>query len=77
MAVGRAVDAGRRSRPNRRTPVADEHDLGLELDPEPPGDLGPDELAEPADVGRRALPVVDEEVGVLLADRGAADPASP
>ena len=37
-------------------------------------DLGPDVLGQPADVGRRPLLVVDDEVGVLLGHDGAADP---
>src|SRR5687768_2415339 len=53
-------------------PVADERDLVGQPDPVPPIDLGPDTVAQAADIVGRALAVVDDEVGVLLAHARAA-----
>ena len=54
-------------------PVADEFDLVCQLDTEPREHLGPDAVAERADIGRLGVPVGHDEVGVQLADRGAPD----
>ena len=54
-------------------PVTREHDLEDELDAALRDGRRRDLLAQPADVGGRAVLVVDDEVGVLLADRRAAD----
>ena len=56
-----------RPRPGPAVPVAEEHDLGHEVDARRPRDGGTHLVDEAADVRRAALPVVDDEVRVLLA----------
>ena len=57
-------------------PVAREDDLEAQLDARLAADDVPHRLGQPAHVGRRARPVVDDEVGVLLRDDRAADAAA-
>ena len=59
---------------SRPPPVAEEDDLEFEVRARALHDLGADALGEDADVGRGALLVVDDEVGVLLGDDRAPDP---
>ena len=73
----RLAAVGRHGRSRR--PVAEEHDLlARGGSPVSPLDRGRDLVDQAADVGGGALPVVDDEVRVLLGDgRAAAGPALP
>src|SRR6478672_7741518 len=61
-----------RGRPGPARPVADEHDLRHELHAGRFQHRDADPVHQPADVRRGPLAVVDDEVGVLLGDGGAA-----